>query len=153
MPFGYLGAFGFNTGVYGGLRFGGTVLRAPDTAWACRQGTIEAHFDSGVGYSLPPIITDVINAVLSLFTHYRLDRVGSILKAPVSDLFSGTTQIPAGCATPKKAASDTKARIIVHYLTHAGACGPPWSPRLANGDVHMPVDRAKYRALGTRPLA
>ncbi len=107
-----IGAFGFNTGVYGGLRFGGTVLRAPDTAWACRQGTIEAHFDSGVGYSLPPVITDIINAVLALFTHYQLDRVGSILKGPVVDLFTGTTQIPAGCATPKKTAFNALGRFV-----------------------------------------
>jgi hypothetical protein len=102
-----IGAFGFNTGVYGGLRFGGSILRAPDNAWACRQGTIEANFDSGVGYSLPPGISDAINWLLSFFTSYKLDRVGSILKADPRSLFHGNTQIPAGCATPKSGAAST----------------------------------------------
>ena len=102
-----IGAFGFNTGVYGELRFGGSILRAPDTAWACRQGTIEGNFDSGVGYSLPPAITDVINALLAFFTSYQLDRVGDILKLkPSHSLFKPiNTQIPPGCATPKSAAN------------------------------------------------
>ena len=94
-----IGAFGFDTGVYGGLRFGATILDAPTTGWACRQGTIEAHFDTGVGYSIPPGVSDVINAVLKLFTSYQLDRVGTILKGPVEDIFHGVTQIPAGCAS------------------------------------------------------
>ncbi len=102
-----IGAFGFNTGVYGGLRFGGSILRAPDIAWACRQGTIEANFDSGVGYSLPPGLSDAINVFLSFFTSYRLDRVGSILKADPRRLFHGNTQIPAGCATPKSGTAPT----------------------------------------------
>jgi hypothetical protein len=42
-----IGTFGFNTGVYGGLRFGGTVLRQWDVALACRQGTVEAWLDAG----------------------------------------------------------------------------------------------------------
>jgi hypothetical protein len=102
-----IGAFGFNTGVYGGLRFGGSILRAPDIAWACRQGTIQANFDSGVGYSLPPGISDAINWFLSFFTSYKLDRVGSILKADPRSLFHGITQIPAGCATPKSGTAST----------------------------------------------
>jgi hypothetical protein len=104
-----IGAFGFNTGVYGGLRFGGSILRAPDIAWACRQGTIQANFDSGVGYSLPPGVSDAINWFLSFFTSYKLDRVGSILTADPRSLFHGITQIPAGCATPKSGTTSTEA--------------------------------------------
>lgn len=92
-----IGAFGFNTGVYGGLRFGGTILQSPTTAWACRQGTIGAYFDSGVGYSLPPGIAEAVNFFLKFFTSYQLQRVGSILKGPTETIFTGKTVIPKDC--------------------------------------------------------
>ena len=96
-----IGAFGFNTGVFIGMRFDGTLLRAPDIALACRAATIEVYMDSGVGYSLPGFVVEVINDVLSLFTKYKIDRVGTLLKGPSDRLFHGDTQIPAACATPK----------------------------------------------------
>ena len=96
-----IGAFGFSTGVYAGLRFAGTVLRAPDIGFPCRQGTIEAFIDSGVGYSLPGWITDAINFFLSPFTSHKISRAGSLMKGPSFGLFHGNTQIPSNCATPK----------------------------------------------------
>ncbi len=102
-----IGAFGFNTGVFGQVRFGGTILRAPDIAWACRKATIEAHFDSGIGYSLPQLFADAINLLLSVFTHYKISQVGSILPAPSRGLFHGFTEIPTGCATPKSSTTPT----------------------------------------------
>lgn len=100
-----IGAFGFNTGVFIGMRFDGTLLRAPDIAFPCRQATIEVFMDSGVGYSLPGFVVDVLNKLLSLFTKYQLDRVGTILKGPSDRLFHGNTQIPSACATPKQGGS------------------------------------------------
>ncbi len=100
-----IGAFGFNTGVFVGMRFDGTLLRAPDIAFPCRQATIEVYLDSGVGYSLPGFVVKVINDLLSLFTKYQIDRVGTILKGPSDRLFHGDTQIPAACATPKPGGS------------------------------------------------
>lgn len=97
-----IGAFGFSTGVYAGLRFAGTVLRAPDIAFPCRQGTIQAFIDTGVGYSLPGWATDAINVFIAPFTSKRIDRAGSFLKGPSQGLFQIVTQVPAGCATPKK---------------------------------------------------
>ncbi len=97
-----IGQFGFNTGVFVGMRFDGTILRAPDEAFPCRQSTIEVFLDSGVGYSLPVFVTEVINKVLSLFTKYQIDRVGTLLKGPSKDLFHGRTQIPAACASQNK---------------------------------------------------
>ena len=97
-----IGAFGFNTGVFIGMRFDGTILRAPDEAFPCRQSTIEVYIDSGVGYSLPGFVVDVINKILSLFTKYQIDRVGTLLKGPSKDLFHGKTQIPAACASESK---------------------------------------------------
>jgi hypothetical protein len=87
------------------MRFDGTLLRAPDIALACKQATIEVYLDSGVGYSLPGFVVDVINKLLSLFTKYQIDRVGTLLKGPSKDLFHGITQIPAACATPKQGGS------------------------------------------------
>jgi hypothetical protein len=96
-----IGAFGFNTGVYGGLRFGGTILQSPTTTWACRQGTIGAYFDSGVGYSLPPGITEAVNFFLKFFTAYQLQRVGNILTGPTETIFTGITEVPPHCASQK----------------------------------------------------
>ncbi len=94
-----IGAFGFNTGVYGGLRFGGTILAAPTNAWSCRQGTIGAWFDYGVGYSLPPAFTEALNVFLKFFTHYQLQRVGDILTGKPESVLTGRTESPAGCAS------------------------------------------------------
>lgn len=97
-----IGAFGFNTGVYVGIRFDGTLLRAPDITLPCKQATIDGYMDSGVGYSLPGFVVDVINKFLSVFTKYQIDRVGTLLKGPTGDLFHGITQIPAACASQNK---------------------------------------------------
>jgi len=97
-----IGQFGFNTGVFVGMRFDGTILRAPDEAFPCRQSTIGVFLDSGVGYSLPVFVAEMINKVLSLFTKYQIDRVGTLLKGPSKDLFHGRTQIPAACASENK---------------------------------------------------
>ncbi len=95
-----IGAFGFNTGVYIGMRFDGTILRAPDEAWPCRQGTIGAFVDAGVGYSLPGFFIDILNKLLSAFTSYQIQRVGTIL-GTTKPLFHGNTQMPGNCATQK----------------------------------------------------
>ena len=94
-----IGAFGFNTGVYIGMRFDGTLLRQADIALPCRKATIGVFLDSGVGYSLPGFFVDVLNKLLSAFTKYQIDRVGTLLKGPSKDLFHGYTEIPAACAS------------------------------------------------------
>jgi hypothetical protein len=96
-----IGAFGFNTGVFVQIRFDGTMLRAPDIGFPCRQGTIEAFLDFGIGYSLPKFVVAVINAILSVFTHYQLEQVGTIAQTKPVRLFHGFTQIPSGCSSPK----------------------------------------------------
>ena len=96
-----IGAFGFSTGVFADIIFAGTLLRAPDIAFPCRQGTIEASLAYGIGYQLNKTFVDGINAVLSLFTSYRLDYVGTIAETKLIRLFHGNTQIPGSCATPK----------------------------------------------------
>ncbi len=95
-----IGAFGFNTGVYIGMRFDGTILRSPDQVWPCKQGTIGAFMDAGVGYSLPGFVIDILNKLLSAFTSYQIERVGTILGTS-KPLFHGDTQMPGSCATAK----------------------------------------------------
>jgi hypothetical protein len=91
----------FTTGVYATLVFTGTMLRAPDIALPCRQGTIEAVLYSGVGYAIAPFIVDAVNYVLSFFTDVRIEQAGSILKGPNTTLFHGKTEVPGGCSSPK----------------------------------------------------
>ena len=97
-----IGAFGFDTGVFLQVTFSGTLLRGSDaTTFGCRQGTIEALLSYGIGYQLNKTFVDVLNKILSLFTSYRLEYVGTILQSKGAPLFHGNTQIPAKCATPK----------------------------------------------------
>jgi hypothetical protein len=97
-----IGAFGFDTGVFVQITFSGTLLRGSDaTTFACRQGTIEALLSYGIGYQLNKTFVDALNKILSLFTSYRLEYVGTILQSKGARLFHGNTQIPAKCATPK----------------------------------------------------
>ncbi|HMG84981.1 MAG TPA: hypothetical protein VK574_04530 [Terracidiphilus sp.] len=97
-----LGVAGFTTGVYVTLTVSATVLRAPDIASACRQGTIEAWLYSGLGYAMPKWLNDAVNYVLSFFTDDRVDQVGSLLKGPATRLFHGDTSIPRNCASQTK---------------------------------------------------
>ena len=55
-----IGAFGFNAGVYMGLRF--PALRSKHPTSVFRAGRERLTFiDSGVGYSIPDWVTDAIN--------------------------------------------------------------------------------------------
>ncbi len=93
-----LGAGPFNSGVYATLRYTGTMLRGTDIGAACRQGTIVAYLDTGVGYSLPQVVTDAINFFLSFVTDVRIERAGSIVSAEPKRLFHGDSSYPAHCA-------------------------------------------------------
>jgi hypothetical protein len=105
-----LGGFGFSTGVYGGLRFTGTVLRSPDIGFPCRQGTIESYIDSGIGYSIPQWVSSAINFFLKPFTSKRVNPAGSLIKGPSLRIFNGNTQVPGNCATPKGGGSSARLR-------------------------------------------
>ena len=98
-----IGAFGFNAGVYMAFRFSGTALKAPNIAFACRQGTIEIDLDTGIGYSIPKWVTDAINIFLSPFTSKKVDPSGTFMRGPTRQLYQHVTQNPEGCATPKGA--------------------------------------------------
>lgn len=98
-----IGAFGFNAGVYVAFRFSGTALKAPNTTFPCRQGTIDINLDTGVGYAIPQWVTNAINVFLAPFTSKRVDSTGTFLRGPSQPLYQHVTQIPEGCASQKGA--------------------------------------------------
>jgi hypothetical protein len=95
-----LGAGPFNAGVYATVRYTATMLRGTDIGAACRQGTIEAWLDTGVGYSMPQVVADAVNFFLSFVTDLRIERAGSIASAPPKRMFHGDSSYPAHCAGP-----------------------------------------------------
>jgi hypothetical protein len=64
-----IGVAGFSTGPYGFLNTSVTITRGSDAGiltgpMACRQGTISMGLGAGVGYSMPGVVSDAINAIL-----------------------------------------------------------------------------------------
>jgi hypothetical protein len=96
-----IGAFGFNTGVFATVRFGGSILLSPNQAYSCRRGTIESWIDTGLGYQLPGFATTAINFFLTPITGHAIDGVGTLAKGPSQRMFTEDLAIPTGCATPK----------------------------------------------------
>ncbi|MGH7621680.1 MAG: hypothetical protein ACREMU_05020, partial [Gemmatimonadaceae bacterium] len=93
-----IGAFGFNTGVFAQVRFGGSLLRAPNEAFQCRQATINTYLDTGLGYALPQWAANVINFFLGAVSATPIDPVGTLAKGPSIEMFHGFDQIPTGCS-------------------------------------------------------
>jgi hypothetical protein len=65
-----IGVAGFSTGPYGFLNTSVSITRGSDAGiltgpMACRQGSIAMGLGAGVGYSMPSVVTDAINAILS----------------------------------------------------------------------------------------
>ncbi|HKP30421.1 MAG TPA: hypothetical protein VJU15_13500, partial [Gemmatimonadales bacterium] len=64
-----IGVAGFSTGPYGFLNTSVSITRGSDAGiltgpLACRQGSIAMGLGAGVGYSMPAVVTDAINAIL-----------------------------------------------------------------------------------------
>jgi hypothetical protein len=96
-----IGAFGFNTGVYAQVRFGGGLALSPNTTFQCRQATIETFLDTGLGYAIPPFVAAVINLFLKAVSAHPIDAAGTLAKGPSTRIFHGLDEIPTGCSTPK----------------------------------------------------
>jgi hypothetical protein len=96
-----VGAFGFNTGVFATVRFGGSALASPTTAFPCRRGTIGAFIDTGVGYQLPGSFTAVLNFFLTNIGGHAIDAVGTLAKGPSTNLFNEDVSSPKDCAGAK----------------------------------------------------
>jgi hypothetical protein len=98
-----IGAFGFNTGVFIGIDFSGSVLKQSDIVNAkCRAGYVKGFLDSGVGYQLPHKLIAVINGILSTFTKYKISEIGTLIPGPNPQFMDLNVEIPQNCATPKQ---------------------------------------------------
>jgi hypothetical protein len=97
-----IGAFGFNTGVYVGVDFGGSVVSQSSIASPCRAGYMTGKIYSGVGYQLAGPFVAFVNTVLSTFTSYRIDQSGTLIAGPEADILNEVTQIPSDCASAAK---------------------------------------------------
>lgn len=93
-----IGAFGFNTGVFAQVRFGGSLLRSADETFQCRQATINTYLDTGLGYSLPNWVADVINLFLKAVSATPIDPMGTLAEGPSVEMFHGFDQLPTGCS-------------------------------------------------------
>jgi hypothetical protein len=94
-----LGGFGFTTGVFMGVTFTADVVKQASEAMIdCHGASGSATVDSGVGYQLPGPFVDFINNILSLFTKYRMDKEGTLVKGWGGALFKINEDIPKGCA-------------------------------------------------------
>ena len=95
-----VGGFGFAAGPYVDLLTTLTTLKQSSTTWAdCRQATFAMSRGAGIGYSMPKIVANVINAVLGLFGAKPIPSWGSIVALPNRiDIVNRRDMIPAGCA-------------------------------------------------------
>ncbi len=94
-----LGGFGFNTGVYLGISFGGHIIKQASIARGdCHGADASAAYDSGVGYQLSGPLRVFINTVLSLFTTYQIEKDHSLIRGPNGPLFKTDEDVPKGCA-------------------------------------------------------
>jgi hypothetical protein len=95
-----IGAFGFNTGVYVGLSFGGSVVKQSSVALSqCRGGYMNGVLGGGVGYQLPAKFVAVLNGILSVFTKYRITGTGHLFEVPGYQFMKIDEDFPSGCAS------------------------------------------------------
>ena len=104
------GILGFATGPYVGVAEGSTLLKqssiatplmvpvpgAPDIG--CRQATFDFTIDGGVGWTIPHIITKVVNFFLGLFHSKPLPSSGSFIKIPERTIIDQKFELPSGCS-------------------------------------------------------
>jgi hypothetical protein len=95
-----VGALGFAAGPYVDLLTTLTTLKQSSTTWVdCRQATFAMSLGAGIGYSMPKIVANVINAVLGLFGAKPIPSWGSIVTLPNRiDIVNRRDMIPAKCA-------------------------------------------------------
>jgi hypothetical protein len=98
-----IGAFGFNTGVFAGVTFSGSVVRQSDTTpLSCKAGYLNGAINSGVGYTMPAVIRQAVNALIAQFTNYKLPEDGVLIPGPKGDFMNIDTEIPPNCASTKR---------------------------------------------------
>jgi hypothetical protein len=94
-----LGFAGFATGPYVGLTEGMTALKQSSTTWVdCRQATLDMQLDAGVGYTMPAIVTSIINVFLTLANAAPISNHGSLVKMPSATMLQYKGSLPKDCA-------------------------------------------------------
>ncbi|HEV7705924.1 MAG TPA: hypothetical protein VGO46_16620 [Gemmatimonadaceae bacterium] len=93
-----IGGFGFNAGVFATVRFGGAAVVAPNQAFGCKRGTIEAWIDTGLGWQMPKFAMDAINFFLNATTGKSLDPSKPLAHGPSKRMFTEDISVPSGCA-------------------------------------------------------
>jgi hypothetical protein len=98
-----VGTLGFAAGPYVDLLTTLTVLKQSSATWAdCRQATFAMSLGAGIGYSMPKIVANVINAVLKFFGAKPIPSWGSIVALPKRvDLMNRLDMVPGNCAGGK----------------------------------------------------
>lgn len=97
-----IGAFGFTTGVYASVLFGGDVVKQSSVAMvSCRKGWMRAEAFAGVGYQLSGPFWDFVNTLLRSFTKFQLDKDVHFAEEPKPhlSLMNEATSIPPHCAS------------------------------------------------------
>jgi hypothetical protein len=100
-----IGFLGFAAGPYVGLVASTTILKQSSTAALvlpgggdCRQGTFELALDGGVGWTIPKLVTSVVNFFLSVFHAKPIPSNGSFIQIPQQVLIGERHEMPPKCA-------------------------------------------------------
>lgn len=94
-----LGFAGFATGPYISIGETMTALKQSSIVGTdCRQATLDMQLNAGVGYTMPAIITSVVNVFLTLANAAPLSSHGSLVKMPPASMLHYIGSLPKGCA-------------------------------------------------------
>ncbi len=103
-----IGFLGFATGPYVGLVASTTVLKQSSAATpvtlpigadvGCRQATFELAIDGGIGWTIPKIVTAVVNFFMSVFNAKPIPSNGSFVQIPQRVLIGERHEMPPKCS-------------------------------------------------------
>jgi len=103
-----IGYLGFATGPYVGLVESTTILKQSSIATpvmlpvggdvGCRQATFQLALDGGVGWTIPKIVTAVVNFFMSVFHAKPIPSSGSFIQIPQQPLIGEKHEMPDKCS-------------------------------------------------------
>ncbi len=94
-----LGIAGFAAGPYVALTESMSSLKQSSTAMVdCRQATLGMQLDAGVGWSIPALITKVVNIFLTLANAAPLPDHGSLIQMQPRNMLLYKGSMPKNCA-------------------------------------------------------
>lgn len=97
-----IGFLGFATGPYVGLVASTTILKQssimPVPGADCRQATFSLDIDGGIGWTIPKIVTAVVNFFMSVFHAKPIPSNGSFVQIPQQNLIGEKHEMPDKCS-------------------------------------------------------